>query len=159
MDNKTLKKFKNINSVIINGYHSVGIIYEFIKKNNFTFSDFYHHDMKYYPKKFESNETQKRYILDKNNWITYDSFRRCKLIYCDDKDIIIEVVIRDSRIDSPCYTRWSVKLKLSIDVINNDDISEYIDLGFRNYLSNCYEEFLLEQRDKWIEKMEKKLLK
>jgi len=156
--NKTIKKLEIISSIQITNYDTCSVIYDYIKENDFVFSDFWHVDMKWFSCNFKTQEQINKYITKQDNWRTYGDCRSMFIKYINENEvnIIIEVYTKD--FEGFKTKEWRVTFHLPIEIIANEEIKKYIESNFRYYLSNKYDEYLEIQREKWMNEMEKKLI-
>lgn len=141
-----LKKFKIINKSIKTKNYDLGWkIYEYIISKPSSVIEF----------SSEKITNQNRYnIFKKDDWVTYDDYRSLKF-YIKDDNLFVKIKTFDDDVFDT-YVKWSSTICLPISFLFN--IEDLINDYFDKFCIDRYEDYLLEERKKWIDNYKNSIL-
>lgn len=158
---KLLKKLKILEFVKIIDYQAMFVFYDYMKENDYLIIEFFHEEQSW-NNRFDTDEKIKKYLSRDINWVTFRDCRASTITYVDDNVIEVKLTIYTSDwIDSIRDKKvkvWELKTRLPHTLLEDKHIAHKINYCFNNYLSNKYEEYLEEAREKWMNEMANKLL-
>lgn len=141
-----LKKFKIINkSIKTNKYELGWKIYEYIISAPSSVIEF----------SSEKIVNENRYnIFKKDDWVTYDDYRSLEF-YIQDNNLFVNIKTFDDNVFDK-YVKWSSKICLPISFLFH--IEDLINDGFDKFCNERYEDYLLDERKKWIDNYKNSIL-
>ena len=158
---KLLKKLKILESVNILDYQAMFTFYDYMKENDYPIIEFFHEEQSW-NNRFDTDEKIKKYLSREINWATFRNCRLSTITYVDDNIIEVKLTIYTSEwIDSIRDKKvkvWELKTRLPHTLLEDKHITHKINYCFNNYLSNKYEEYLEETKEKWMKELADKLL-
>lgn len=158
---KLLKKLKILEWVKIIDYQAMFVFYDYMKENDYLIIEFFHEEQSW-NNRFDTDEKIKNFLSREINWVTFRNCFLSTITYVDDNIIDVKLTIYTSEwIDSIRDKKvkvWELKTRLPHTLLEDKHIAHKINYCFNNYLSNKYEEYLEEAREKWMNEMANKLL-
>ena len=158
---KLLKKLKILESVNILDYQAMFAFYDYMKENDYPIIEFFHEEQSW-NNRFDTDEKIKKYLSRENNWVTFRNCFLSTITYVDDNIIEVKLTIYTSEwIDSIRDKKvkvWELKTRLPHTLLEDKHITQKINYCFNNYLSNKYEEYMEETKEKWVKELADKLL-
>ena len=158
---KLLKKLKILESVKVIDYQAMFSFYDYMKENDYPIIEFFHEEY-CWNNRLDTDEKIKKYLSKDINWVTFRDCRSVIITYVDDNVIDVKLTIYTSEwIDSIRDKKvkvWELKTRLPHTLLEDKHITHRVNHCFNNYLSNKYEEYLEEAKEKWMTEMANKLL-
>lgn len=158
---KLLKKLKILEWVKIIDYQAMFVFYDYMKENDYPIIEFFHEEQSW-NNRFDTDEKIKKFLSRDNNWVTFRDCRSSTITYVDDNVIEVKLTIYTSDwidgIRDKKVKVWELKTRLPHTLLEDKHIAHKINYCFNNYLSNKYEEYLEETKEKWMKELADKLL-
>lgn len=141
-----LKKFKIINKSIKTKNYNLGWkIYEYIISKPSSVIEF----------SSEKLANENRYnIFKKDDWVTYDDYRSLEF-YIQNDNLFVNIKLFDDGVFDK-YVKWTSTIHLSISFLSN--IGDLIDDCFDKFCIDRYDDYLLDERKKWIDNYKNSIL-
>lgn len=155
-----LKKLKILESVKIIDYQAMFAFYDYMQENDYPIIEFYH-ERQSWNNRFDTDEKIKKYLSKDINWATFRDYRSSIITYVDDNVIEVKLTIYTNEWNSTRDKKvklWELKTRLPHTLLEDKHIEHNINYCFNNYLSNKYEEYLEETKEKWMKELADKLL-
>ena len=155
-----LKKLKILESVKIIDYQAVFAFYDYMQENDYPIIEFFH-ERQSWNNRFDTDEKIKKYLSKDINWGTFRDYRSSIITYVDDNVIEVKLTIYTNEWNSTWDKKvklWELKTLLPHFLLVDKHIAHNINYCFNNYLSNKYEEYLEETKEKWMKELADKLL-
>lgn len=155
--NTLLKKLKIINNINIysNRWNIIRFIVDNLGKikiiDKFWYDTYKQTNLEYYPLNLNKIET----------WSTFDNNCISIELYLDKNKVYLDIIIYDgdSFYGDRKNKRFFVKLQLPLKLLSNEYFKDCINDVFKNYLEQEYINHLISEKNKWMNKYEKYILK